>query len=59
MSKFIEIHANGSECLLNVDFIDRVTRANSGEAIIYTINPAFSYLTDETYEEIRSMIMEE
>lgn len=59
MSKFIEIHADGSKGILNVDFIDRVIRDKGGRAIIYTTNPAFSYLTDETYEEIRSMIMEE
>ena len=59
MSKFIEIHADGSKCILNVDFIDRVIRDKGGRAIIYMTNTAFSYLTDETYEEVRSMIMEE
>ena len=58
MSKFIEVHIDGRGLIINAECVACVKQDKNGKAFVFMYNTGYSTL-DETYEEIRSMIMEE
>lgn len=58
MSKFIEVHIDGRGLIINAERVVCVEQNTKGKAVAFTDKTDYSAL-DETYEEVRSMLMEE
>lgn len=64
MSKFIEVHENGDEMMINLDWVEEIRKSDWGKADIYysfQLNGCLgqdSVITDETYDEVKQKIME-
>lgn len=56
MAKFIEVHADGVEMLVNLDHVQLVGSNSKGGTVLFIDNDK-NYI-DENYEQIRIMIGE-
>ena len=58
MSKFIEVHIDGRGLIINAERVICVKQDKNGRAFVFMDETSYDAL-DETYEEIRSMLMED